>query len=247
MGMDNKETIAVIFPHGFNRATITVEERTEFTGAGFAWALDTYGIPRMFLLVPWPHSPRALSLDRFYHVQGLIYPCHSDTGEKDTSSSTYSGVKSLYWGAMNLVSKEDKEKILGRAIPTPPPRIYDASSGQPLLYNERRNHILCSRILRDLKAKEVLDLTPGQGELAKACLHEDIRCKVLCRNAHHASWLQNVLDRAAMTCIHRVGHVLYDTDMASNIKKLYSDVLEQHNSQEAADCESMLSIYEHGA
>ena len=145
---------------------------------------------------------------------------------------------------MNLVSKVDKEKILGHSVPMPNVKTYDASSGQPLFYNERRTHVLMARLLRDFQVKEVLDVTPGQGELGKACLKEDIRCKCLCRNAHHASWLQNVLDRAAMWCMQRKGHNLYDIDMAMSIKKLYADVLEQQNQQERADCQSMLMLYE---
>ena len=77
-----------------------------------------------------------------------------------------------------------------------------------------------TRLLRDFQVKEVLDVTPGQGELGKACLNKDIRCKCLCRNPHHASWLQNVLDRAAMCCVQRSGHNLYDSDMAMSTKKL---------------------------
>jgi hypothetical protein len=51
------------------------------------------------------------------------------------------------------------------------------------------------------------------------------------KNAEHASWLQNVLDRAALHVICEVGSPLH-TDLAEAIKEHFSDVLDQMNEQD---------------
>ena len=57
----------------------------------------------------------------------------------------------------------------------------------------------------------------------------------MARNADHSSWLQNVLDRYVMLTIVRFGSHLHDADLASSIKELFIDVLDQLNATDALE------------
>ena len=86
-------------------------------------------------------------------------------------------------------------------------------------------------LLADLGVKTVVDLTPGSGSAARACMQLDSPYHGWAKNAEHASWLQNVLDRAALQVICEVGSPLH-TDLAEAIKEHFSDVLDQMNEQD---------------
>ncbi len=72
-----------------------------------------------------------------------------------------------------------------------------------------------------LCAKTVIDLTPGSGS-ARACLQLGVPYHGWAKNAEHANWLQNVLDRAALRVLCEVGSDLH-TDLAQAIQEQFSD------------------------
>ena len=57
----------------------------------------------------------------------------------------------------------------------------------------------------------------------------------MARNAEHSSWLQNVLDRYVMLTIVRSGSFLHDANLASSIKDLFIDVVDQLNATDALE------------
>ena len=155
-------------------------------------------------------------------------------GEETTHASTYTGVKPLSWAAMPRVYDADKSTILGHPIQQPK-KLFDTSVGQPLMWNERRPHELWARILVDLKVKLVVDLSPCSGQLARACLDTATCCIAMARNAEHCSWLQNVVDRFATLTIAKSGTLLYEADLAAQVKEMFQDVLDQLNEQDALE------------
>jgi len=157
------------------------------------------------------------------------------SGETTTHASTYTGVKPLAWAAMPRVFDADKRAILGHAVQKPKSKFFDTSVGQPLMWNERRTHQLWSRVLKDLKVKLVVDMSPCSGQLARACLDTATYCIVMARNAEHCSWLQNVIDRYATLTVAKTGSFLYEADLAAQVKDMFQDVLDQLNEQDALE------------
>ena len=56
---------------------------------------------------------------------------------------------------------------------------------------------------------------------------------MVCRNQAHCSWMQNVLDRAALVDIATKHTSLYDAEMKEGIDRLFQDVIEcLHNKDQ---------------
>ncbi len=67
---------------------------------------------------------------------------------------------------------------------------------------------------------------------------------MVCRNHAHCSWIQQVLDRAALVAITTKNTTLYDAEMKDSIERLYQDVIDCLHAQDQADktmptCETM--------
>ena len=128
-----------------------------------------------------------------------------------------------------------KAAIIGHAVAQPSTKFFAGSVGHPLFWNERRSAGFWQPALSNLHVKSVVDLSPGSGQLARACLDTATCCIAVARNAEHSSWLQNVLDRYVMLTIVRSGSYLHDADLASSIKELFIDVLDQLNATDALE------------
>jgi len=152
-------------------------------------------------------------------------------GEESTHDTSYTGVPSMAWSQMPRVSASDKARIWGAEAERPRQELFDTTLGQPLLWQERKTPAFWACLLTDLGVKTVVDLTPGSGSAARACMQLGIPYHGWAKNAEHASWLQNVLDRAALQVICEVGSPLH-TDLAEAIKEHFSDVLDQMNEQD---------------
>jgi hypothetical protein len=73
-----------------------------------------------------------------------------------------------------------------------------------------------------------------QGALARACLQAGIQYVRVCRKAEHASWLINVLNRAAVELIRRNGTALYEQDLAPCLEDHFKELIEELNAQGTA-------------
>ena len=57
----------------------------------------------------------------------------------------------------------------------------------------------------------------------------------VCANGQHLSWLQNVIDRAALKQIMTQHTALYNAKLAAQIKEYFMDIINQHDRQGGAD------------
>ena len=152
-------------------------------------------------------------------------------GEETTHDTSYTGVPSMAWQQMPRVSAGDKCRIWGAEAERPRQELFDTTLGQPLLWQECQTPAFWACLLSDLCVKTVVDLTPGSGSAARACMQLGIPYHGWAKNAEHASWLQNVPDRASLQVICEVGSALH-SDLAQAIQEHFSDVLDQLNEQD---------------
>ena len=98
----------------------------------------------------------------------------------------------------------------------------------------RKSSTFWKQLLTDLDAKVIFDLSPGSGACAKAAMDLGMTWVGVCRSQEHQSWLQNVLDRHALTLITKGGSPLYDKVLAKCIEEHFSDVLANLHAADAA-------------
>jgi hypothetical protein len=154
-------------------------------------------------------------------------------GETSSHEASYSGVPPRPWGSMPLMQEKDKVQISGDA-PSPAAGLFDTTAGHPLSWSERKPVELWSVILSELKVRCVVDLSPGSGALARACLDQGWQYTAICRSEEHCSWLQNVLNRAAVESITRSGTALFEQDLSACISEHFKDVVNKLHAQDAA-------------
>ena len=87
--------------------------------------------------------------------------------------------------------------------------------------------------LEEINAGLVIDLSPGSGAMARACLNQGIQYVGICRTERHCSWLTNILNKAAVECIARNDSPLYQQDLASNISAHFNDIIDGLRKQDA--------------
>ena len=59
----------------------------------------------------------------------------------------------------------------------------------------------------------------------------------VCANGKHQTWLQNVVDRAALKQIMTQQMPLYDATLAAQIKEYFMDIVSSHEMQGGAEAE----------
>ena len=147
--------------------------------------------------------------------------------EHNDFAATFSGVNPLVWAKLPSMDLPTKEKIQGGQPPVPPSQVYNTDNGCPLCWGEKKPKELLMSILRSAKASSVVDLSPGGGVTARACLALGIPWVGLCWNQMHANWLGRVLDHWALEQIAKDGSKMYDADLAELLKKHFDDTLTQ--------------------
>ena len=155
-------------------------------------------------------------------------------GEASTHDSSYTGVPPLPWGGMPQLTANDKAHITGCVPPTPREHLFDTCLGQPLFWAERKSPVFWKQVFLDMSAKCIVDCTPGSGMAARAAMELGIQYVAFARNPEHSSWLQNVLDRAALRVICTQHTVLFHQDLAQCIKHHFQDLLDQLNDADSA-------------
>ena len=89
-------------------------------------------------------------------------------------------------------------------------------------------------MLSDLSVKCVVDVTPGSGTLARACLELGLPYTGFTRTNEHSVWLQNVLDTQTIRMVCQAGCPLYNQTLAQALKRHYEEVLVQVDAKNAA-------------
>lgn len=157
-------------------------------------------------------------------------------GETTTHYSSYTGVPQRALRELPKMSAADKAKIIQDLDPSSmacaPPGTLD-EKGVPLFWSEVKPLAFWSELISNFDLGAVYDLTPGSGALATACLQAGTVYFGAVGNEHHLSWLQNVLDRAALVELVTAGTPLYQEDLATSIKEHFSELLDQLNAPDA--------------
>ena len=163
-------------------------------------------------------------------------------GETTSYDASYSGVKPLAWANLPLIAKQDKLTILGGSeCPSPSAGHYDASRGMPLFCEECKPQDFLTVLLKEWMVEYVVDLSPGTGCLARACMTEGWQYVGLCRTNEHSSWLRNIVDRRALEVLASTGTALYEQDLAGCIRDHFKEVLEELHDQDVAVDEGTFS------
>ena len=137
------------------------------------------------------------------------------------------------------IGSEDKAKIFGEIPADLPKKWMDSvTEGVPLLWQESKSLEVWVQLLKDVHGEMVIDLSPGSGVLATACLQLGIPYLGIVSNVTHVTWLTNVMDRAALQFIVQSGHVLYQDDLAELVKNMFADLLEQRDESQNQDLAS---------
>ncbi len=159
-------------------------------------------------------------------------------GVKKRSSGNAAGEATSHWTTItglvppprqNLprISPEDKLKIFPEA-PTALPAKWTkcVSSGVPMFWGETKSIATWDLLLNEVCAKVVVDLSPGSGLLASACLSKGLVYHGIVGSPNHMGWLTNVLDRESLQHISRAGHPLYQEDLATHLKELFGEIMD---------------------
>ena len=124
--------------------------------------------------------------------------------------AAYTGFPIRPRSSMPLMAAKERDEIVGQS-PSPTAGVFDVSSrGHAFSWHEKKPIEWYKTFLAEIKATLVIDVTPGSGALARACLDEGIQYIGVRRSNQHMSWLVNVLDRASVESTVRQGTALYD-------------------------------------
>ena len=130
----------------------------------------------------------------------------NDNGEVDSHDASYSGIIPRSRQSLPLMTAHERDQIVG-ASPSPAAGLFNvAERGHPFSWKEKKPISWFDRLLDDISAGLVIDFTPGSGALARACLEKGIQYVGITRKSVHASWLINVLNRAAVECTTKKRH-----------------------------------------
>ena len=118
--------------------------------------------------------------------------------ETTTIAPTFSSMVPLAWTQLPSITLADKERIIGASTPVPSSKVSDSDLGCPLCWQEVKSKDLWCALLEATNADFVVDLSPGSGSTARACLALGIPWVGLCWSQVHTHWLNNVVDRWAL-------------------------------------------------
>ena len=160
-------------------------------------------------------------------------------GEDSTHFTTYTGVNLVSRSALPLITENEKKAIMKESAPATLPKKWHkyGFQGVPLYWRETKSVELWVRVLGDANVKCVFDLSPGSGALAEACMRIGAQYFGVVFEKLHLSWLSNVVDRAALKYITTNGNPLYHEDLATHLKTLFADQIEQPEAAEFSDAD----------
>ena len=165
----------------------------------------------------------------------------SGAGEDSSHFTTYTGVPTLSRNHLAFISEEDKSAITKGAAPPELPKKWSkhAFRGTPLFWQESKTVELWARILTDAGVKCVVDITPGSGVLAEACMKIGVTYHGMLFDQTHYKWLSNVVDRVSLKYIVVNGNPLYHEDLATHLKTLFTDQIaaDDDNAVQMSDSE----------
>jgi len=170
---------------------------------------------------------------------------YNAAGEESSHDTTYTGVESAPWASLPRLSAAGKASILGFEPETPNEYMFDSSGGLPLFWQERKTVKFWISLLNTYHAKAVVDATLGSGACARAAMELGLPYSCFCRNAEHASWLQNVLDMHALRAMCTSGSALFLQGYLDCVNEHFKDVLDRLiTTDDAVDLDPMDADHE---
>ena len=160
----------------------------------------------------------------------------SAAGEASTHYSTFTNVPLHPIDGASKISMADKKTIKlfsGQGqdnAPMKPPKWQH--SAVPLFWCETKSEELWQELLQAHNAGAVVDVTPGSGVLAAACLALGIEYLGIATCSVHQQWLCNNADRMSCQQIVKSGSPIYHQETSELINKYFSDVLEDLAAEE---------------
>ena len=156
-------------------------------------------------------------------------------GESSTHDSTWTAVPAMSVTQLPRMPVVEKRKIFKDikedATMQPPKWPVD---GVPLFWNEVKPMAFWVEFLKVWDLHAVMDLTPGSGTLAGACMKLGVQYLGVCADPVHLSWLHNTSDKVAIQYIVEQGSPLYHSEELSGLLQAeFADVLEELNEQAA--------------
>ena len=148
----------------------------------------------------------------------------SAAGEDTSYFTSYTGIPMPHRNKLPLMNPEEKQKIFKDEVnPLPSKWQKRGFGGVPLYWCETKSVAAWSQVLEDTMSQAVVDLSPGSGALAEACMKRGAQYFGVVFDKTHFQWLSNVVDRASLKYICAQGGVLYQADLATHVKELFSD------------------------
>ena len=153
-------------------------------------------------------------------------------GEDTSHFTSYTGLTLPPRSSLALINKDDKDTIFPtKELDNVPEKWLKTSAGVLLFWGETKSKDFWINFIKEHLVKCIVDVTPGAGTLAIACMETDTVYFGICAHQQHAAWLSNVIDRAALKTITTAGTVLYQEDLATHIQELFADALEEPDGE----------------
>ena len=124
----------------------------------------------------------------------------SAVGEDSTHHTTFTGVPLGVPSTLAQISFQDKKLIFPGSGPTETEAKPDGwrRDSIPLFWNESKGGDFWRMWLESFDIKAVVDMSPGSGQLALAALGKGRQYLGVLTDAHHLSWLTNIVDRESL-------------------------------------------------
>ena len=144
---------------------------------------------------------------------------YNSLGEASTHDTTYSGVPFRSFRSLPRITEADKRSIMGTSSPAGLPDQLKKSFPNPVLFWQESKPVeLYEQFLVDFDFKAIFDLSPGSGGLAEAALRKGCAYVGVTTSTEHAKWLNNVLDRVALTQMATAGTACHAKDLSADIR-----------------------------
>lgn len=156
-------------------------------------------------------------------------------GEVNSHWTSFTGVEMSSRLGLARISDEDRLKVFSEETdPLPPKWVKAAHAGRPLFWQETKSLNTWCLMLKEVCADCVVDLSPGSGVLAEACMSLGKNYVGLVGHATHLQWITNVIDRVALKYVAKSGSFLYQEDLSTHIKHLFADSVEENIADDEA-------------
>ena len=195
---------------------------------------------------------------RLHEIAYVIMPCRKQRvtvaerkdkflprGADSTHCPTFANVPLPSVTCLPRISPQEKAVVFpvgssGEPAKAACPQKWDFG-GVPMYWRESKPLELWIAILKMFNAKVIVDFTPGSGALAAAAMSQGAKYTGFVEEAKHLSWLQNIVDTAALRYIAQQGEVLYMEDLAELVHQHYQDLLDNADAEEKPDLEWLSS------